>query len=176
MSGRSWWSFLQFTLLGGTARGLASKHGDQWTTSNTRRDDCSALRSAKLNPYPSREAKAKAADSLLKEFAELARKQGFDAGQVTDTIAYYVQIPHGSFSVRLLADGESFTAQRFQYGHYVGEARHEQLVFDCVSNTFCGVDVDADVAPNPGQRLPREHALVVLARLTADLLTTTGET
>jgi hypothetical protein len=127
----------------------------------------------KLNPHPMRKPMADAADALLKELIALAQAQGLEAGQVENGSAFYVSAS-SSFSVRLMTDGETFMLQRYQY-RYVGEPRRAQLAYDCVTKSFCGTEVDSDVAPTPGERLPRVNALVVLARLTAELLTTTTD-
>lgn len=124
---------------------------------------------ARINPHPTRAPRAQAADKLLQDFVALAVAQGLEGGKVQGGGGYYVAAST-SFSVRLMTDGETFMLQQSQYHHPAGEPRHARLAFDCVTSAFEGIDVDPDVAPTPGQRLPRVHALVVLARLAAELL------
>ena len=128
---------------------------------------------AALEPREHRRLREESAKKLVESFLSSAEAVGFKRGRTSDDQTPYILNDERSVRITTNGGGGIHLYRPDPFGGPAPDAhrRQAQLTFDYVSGEFFGGDVDVTVVPTPGQRVPREHALVVLARLAAELLT-----
>lgn len=122
---------------------------------------------AERDPLRHSTARETAAKKLVDDFLALAERQGLERGVSARQEPYFAL--SSSLSVRLMADGGGGTIgiRVDGWGGSSTPIEYVPLTFDYIAGTFVGKDIDHDIAPTPGEPLPRVSPLVTIARTVA---------
>lgn len=114
-----------------------------------------------------------AAASLVEEFLKLAAETSLET-QTLDGRGGIIAIGPGGGRVTVLSNSDGVSVG--WAGPYAEPTSYTKadLTFDPLAKVFESNKVDTDIAPTPGERLPRVEPLVVLAQLVADLVEAAG--
>jgi hypothetical protein len=123
-------------------------------------------------PQTYRADQRKAAESLVTKFLDLARGLGLTVKKL-DTGGSSVEFGAPGGACLWISENDAYPAVGIVdlYGRPGGEISWvRELEYDPVAKAFVGKDVDTNIAPTPGQPLPRVQPLTVIAKCASAVL------